>query len=360
MVGSAGAAIVFVVSLAAFGIWVVIYSTFVGHYVLTTLTETSAGSDVVEYPGGTWLDWWWKPILCLWVFSVWCVPISLLCLPLASAGFWPYFVTFAILFSAIYPLSLSSILFRQSWLSLLDATVVWRTLRHLVKFLYVLVVTLSLIALCVALLFVSATQSWAWLALFTVLTPLTMLLWARHWGRLAWLTLNHKPTNRKSKVRRKMREQAVEAEAAPPEIDVEEVIETPPPMPATAIVPAAVEVEEDEWATDKAPYATVGFEAEVNTAIPSVTPGPAVPFSIVAYYDKRAENEANEKAEREREIRIAPPARRKPPSFRTAMFVGIWSFPFQRRAIVAWINLALLTLIGVCLLAMLGVFRPPV
>ncbi len=363
MIGSAGGAIVFVVSLAGLAIWSVAYCTFVGHYVLTTLTDTSAGANDVEFPVESWIAWWWKPVLCLWVLSAWCVPISILCLPLASYGFFPYTVAFGILLGAIYPLSLASVLYQQNWLMLFDALVVWRMLRHLRAFLYVLTVTSMLIATCATLLVLTAQGSWIWLFMFTLMFPMTFLMWARHWGRLSWLALNPVPSRRKRKRRKKDHDLGESVEDEAPEMDVEEVTESlgevaPPPvdaMPNTLTV-----VEEDEWATDKAPYGMVDFEPEPIADEKEPLPIQKPLLSMVKYYDERANREATEAAEREDTARTMPSTRRQPPSFREAMFVGMWSFLLQRGAFRAWLNLAFMTVAGVLLLTLMGLFRPPV
>ncbi len=201
--------------------------------------------------------------------------------------------------------------------------------------------------LFVSLLLVAAQRNWLSLVMFSMMLPMALLMWARYWGRLAWVTLNHTPPRRKRKKRRKPR--ADQSADAMMEIDVEVVTDEPPAPNETAFA------EEDEWSKDKAPYA---MEPEINT--PESTPGQPAVSSVTSYYEERAAREAKEREVEAAKLGIGVSGGRIEPSFREAMFVGMWSFLFQRGALRAWANMALMTFAGIFVLALLGIFRPPV
>src|SRR6266852_1047444 len=76
-----------VILLVVFGvglmIWSLIYFPFVAHYFLCTIIDSTSGNDEVHYPSESFIDWWWKPILCGWVLSFCVLSGAILMSPLA-------------------------------------------------------------------------------------------------------------------------------------------------------------------------------------------------------------------------------------------------------------------------------------
>ena len=73
----------------------------------------------------------------------------------------------------------------------------WRMLRHFLAFGYVHLITLAAFAACSVLLLRATTHSilWALPAAFAI--PTAIMLYARMWGRFAWLSLNFLPRRHK-------------------------------------------------------------------------------------------------------------------------------------------------------------------
>jgi hypothetical protein len=129
--GGAGLIIIFVAAFAGFAIWTMIYLTIAAHYFLTTIVDSSAGNDEVEFTGDVGVvEWWWKPFLCLWVLGIWIVPVSAILLPVVAHSAQVYAICWIGLLWLIFPVSLMSALYTQSWLFLLHPVMLWRMLRH--------------------------------------------------------------------------------------------------------------------------------------------------------------------------------------------------------------------------------------
>jgi hypothetical protein len=299
----AGVIIIFVVSLTGCTIWTMIYLTVAAHYFLTTIIDSSAGIDEIDFRGDAGvIDWWWKPILCLWVLGIWIVPISALLLPFLARFPEAYAICWTGLIWLIFPVSLMSALYNQNWLYLLHPIMLWRMLRHYLAFAYVHLMTLGAFAACGGLLALAMTHSFLWAGLAAFAIPTTILFYARHWGRFAWLSLNFLPRKPKSPYMEKtMPRPSKPTEEEPPEMQVEEVAPAedgvraglPPAYPgaiqasnpdsSTSVTadPAPAPQPFDEWAADNAPYVIEGnasqptFQESMDPPPTAAQPAPA-------------------------------------------------------------------------------------
>ena len=247
----AGLVILFVVSLAGWSIWTAIYVLFAGHYFLTVVTDSSAGADEVQFPSEGVLDWWWKPLFCLWILSTWIIPTAILSGPLLVVSPIAFGIGFALLLLLVYPMSLVSALYSGNWFFLMHPQVVWRLVKHFRAFVYVHAITLVLLSTAALLIAAAFGRSLLWALPAALAIPTTLLLYARHWGRFAWLALNFEANPQRKKKR--AAEPTPNGQAEAPEMDVQEIDPDAdaiaaglPPLFPTAIqpselVPAAVE-----------------------------------------------------------------------------------------------------------------------
>jgi hypothetical protein len=422
MVAGGLTAIFFICTLVCWTIWSLIYALYASHYFLTTLTDSSAGQEEVYYPREGLTDWWWKPILCGWVLLVWLVPATLLLSPLLALSPLAFLIVWSLFLWFAFPMSLASVLYGQNWLVFLHRGVIGRMLHHRGAFVYVHLMTFAMCAGCLYLV-ARGMSDFTYLIPAVVLVPAAQLLYARHWGRFAWLSLNFlprqtkKPRSSNAEKKRALRTfdeaavptpvaiadtpaeeveaaaadaireglppnpaGAIKSSAAPtPRPAVEEYDEwtdfkpyavidddqapfqeaaAPPPPPAVATPPAApaiVEDVEDEWATDKKPYAYT----EPAPAVAQETKSDAdKPLVMSKYYDERAKQEAEEKRRREEEKRTMPARSKKTPTFQAALLVGVWKFMFYPNTLMAWAALAVFTAVEFLLMYVLVMFAP--
>lgn len=431
MIGNAIGAIFFLCTLVLFIVSSLAYALVASHYFLTTLTDSSSGRDEVYFPREGITDWWWKPVLCGWVFVAWLIPATLLLLPIAALAPLVYIIVWSLVLWFAYPLSLASSLYAQSWLVLVHRGVIGRMLHHVGAFIYVQLATFAITAGSIYLILRGADDI-AWLIPAVLLVPLGQLLYARHWGRFAWLSLNFLPRHAikkrgpgqaESGLPREFPEEEECADSPPPELTAEHSAEEveaaaaeafreglpagagggvkPAPMPrvepppkepydewndrepytvigdaeeafaekATAPKPAqpgapppkpaVVEEEEDEWATDKKPYAMTEPAPETGPDCEQTTENDAdKPLVMSKYYAERRRKEAEEQRRREEEMRKMPPRSKKTPTFASALLGGVWAFLFYPSTLLAWGNLAVFTLVEFLLLYVLVMFAP--
>jgi hypothetical protein len=296
----AGFVIIFVVAFAGCAIWTMIYLTVAAHYFLTTIVESSAGIDEVEFTGDVGvIEWWWKPFLCLWVLGTWIVPISVLLLPVLAHSPQAYAICWTGLLWLIFPVSLMSALYTQSWFFLLHPVMLWRMLRHFLALAYVHLMTLGAFAACVALVVLAMTHSFLWAGLAAFAIPTAILFYARHWGRFAWLSLNFLPRKKKTTspyMEQPMPEPRTLEEEDAPQRQVQEVhpaeegvraglpaaypgaIQASNPVSSTSVTadpaPAPAPQPYDEWSVDNAPYVIEG-DATQPSLQESMSPPPA-------------------------------------------------------------------------------------
>jgi hypothetical protein len=189
----AGSVIIFVCLVAAFGIWSPIFVTFVSHYFLTTLIDSSSDSDEVHYPREGIFEWWWKPLLCAWVFVFWAFVASVVLAPVAVWSPLTYLILWTLVLWLAYPMSLASVLYSQHWLIFVHRGVCGRMLQHFGAFVYVHAITFGLCLVSVWLFVDGLTKSIIWAVPAVIIGAAAILLYARHWGRFAWLSLNFLP-----------------------------------------------------------------------------------------------------------------------------------------------------------------------
>jgi len=390
----AGFVILFVVSMVGCGIWSMIFLTFAAHYFLTTVTESGVGIDEIEFPSEGVADWWWKPFFCLWILSIWVVPITVVVGPLLAASPLAFVIGLALFLLTIYPLSMLSALYSQSWFSFMHPELVWRMVRRYGAFTYVQLISFVSIAVCVGLVFGTFGHSFLWALPASFVLPTALLLYARHWGRYSWLALNCRPPGAKNPKKKRPKAPVVTGEAVPaeddtPEMDVQEIdpdaeaisAGLPPAFP-TAIhagVPATTDgivlgmpsatatvsdEEEDEWATDKKPYGLIEEPVKPvpQESVPAYYREPKseadVPLVLSEYYDERARKEKEAKAKREAADRRMPVANRKAPTFQEAMFRGVWEFMIYSRTLRIWVNLVVLTAVELLFILLVRQFWP--
>jgi hypothetical protein len=385
--GGAGFVIIFVAAFVGCLVWSMIYLTFASHYFLTTITETSAGHDEIEYPSEGIMDWWWKPFFCLWILSIWVVPLTVVVGPLLAASPLAFVIGLTICLLVMYPLSLMSALYAQSWFVFLHPEFIWRLVRRYGLFGYVQLMSSLSIAVGVGLVAAAFGHTFLWALPASFVLPTALLLYARHWGRYSWVALNFAaPGAKKPKKPRAATTEAIDPWATPeldeeqiPEMEVEEIDPSAeaisaglPPMFPTAVqsgVPATTDgivagmptkstasVEEDEWATNKSPYGLIEEEAKpaVQTSVPAYDREPESdankPLVLSDYYDEKARKEKKERAKRERELRMMRTTTKKPPSFQEAFLRGVWEFMIYSRTLRIWVNLVAMTAVELLLI----------
>jgi hypothetical protein len=420
----AGSVIIFVIALAGCAIWSAIYLTFAAHYFLTTIIDSSGGHDEVHYPSEAVIDWWWKPLFCTWVLGVFIVPVVMVLATFLARQPLAFFICLALALWVLYPIGLLSALYTQNWLLVLHPGIAGRMLRHFGAFAYVHLITLLSASICAAVLFKVFTGSFLWALPAALLVPTTLLFYARNWGRFAWLSLNFLPRKKKDPfASQKASEDCV------PVMDVQEVdphaeairegvptgsghafqsgapVQGSPHIRAGATPwEASPGPEEDEWATDKKPYAIddgglPSFKEQLPAPAPAVSlqtapvppleeeedewapvkkpyqcedpthpapPDPALlakpeidrPVVLTKYYDERAQKENAEAARKAAEMRTMPPRSKKTPTFRSALFFGVWEFMIYGRTLSVWTNLVVLTFVELLLLMVVVQFWP--
>jgi hypothetical protein len=279
-----GGAIIFVCAFVACTICSMLYLVFASHYFLVTVIDSSAGHDEVQYPSESVIDWWWKPLFCLWILAFWVVTLAILLTPLLALGPKAYGICLGLLIWFFYPLGVLSALYTSNWLFFLHPILLWRMLKHYTAFAYVHLVTLLAASAGAGLLLGAFTHSFLWSLAAAVVVPGAILFYARQWGRFAWLSLNFAPRAKKrprteSTQAANKKTTAGNSDEDAPEMAVEEVDEAaegmraglPPAYPhgiqmntpgspagtGAEAAPADGE-EEDEFAPNKKPYKIVG------------------------------------------------------------------------------------------------------
>lgn len=407
-------AIFFVCTLVLWAMWSLIYSIFTAHYVLTTLSDSSAGMDEAQFPSESIFDWWWKPILFGWVFLMLFIPVLLLLAPVAFASTEAYLITCTLILWFLYPLALASALYTQNWLHIFHFGVIGRMFHHFPAMIYTYVITFALFAGTLWIVKLALMQSVLWMIPAVVCVPALFLLYARYWGRFAWLSLNHLPRySVPARIKERPRTEestgwgeeeepetkidapaepsdgireglppgtpyAIQAAAPAAPVDDENDLspyaviqdpsqpsfdEKPEPPPVAVIAPPKAPPppveEEDEWATEKKPYTYV--EPDLP---PEPAPGteskthPNKPITATQYYDDRAKKERKAKRKAEAEKKAMPPLSKKTPTFVAAMITGVWGFLTHNSTLQVWGTMLVLTMIHLFITYMLVMFMP--
>jgi hypothetical protein len=322
-------AIIFVSALAGLAIVAPLWLTYISHCFLTVMTESSSGHPEVHWSDDSILDMWWKPLYCVGMLIVWLSAASLFMGPLFLLSPWVMAIGGGLFLWFAYPVGLLCVMDSNNSLALIHVPLLQRLGRHFPSVLLVGLMTLPLGAAVGGLLSAVMLYSTAWAVPAAVVLPPALFLYARCWGRLAWMLLNMK--------RRRQLEEAPLPEAAGvtvldpwalppkepiPEMDVE--VEEPEP---------AAPEPEDEWAANPAPYEV---PAPGEAGVPPV-------FSHEEYYDNYRKREEERKARAEGR-KPSEKRRRRRATMRNAFGPDFWPFLIAHRTIRAAANLGALTL----------------
>jgi hypothetical protein len=398
MVGGALTAIFFILTLVCWAIWTALLSLFIAHYTLTILSDSSSGHEEVQYPDESFFDWWWKPPLFAWVLLMFLVPSAIILSPLGAFSAEAFSIVWLLVIWCLYPLGLACVLYTGNWLRIVHFSVLGRMFLHLPALAYVYVVTLAVFAGAIWLTVKTFTDSLLWGIPAIICVPMAFLLFARHWGRFAWLSLNHLP--RYARPGRAEKRVALESRPGWPEGEIPKVdevdekkastsepnawgetdpytiladpdapsfeekhapaapVDAPAPVPAA---PLAADEEEDEWSLDKKPYdltEPVSTAPSASSSTHPKKPGLDQPVAVAAYYEERARKEKRRAGKAEEAKRTLPPMSKKTPTFVAALVVGVWGFLAQPGTLSVWGNLIVLMLIEFFLIYMMVMFVP--
>jgi hypothetical protein len=340
MIGERAQAIIGVSALAGLGIVLPVWLAFASHGFLTVLTESSIGQREVSWPNEMVTDWWWKPFYCFGSFAAWLTISLVLSAPVLALNPWVGAVFATVLVWFGYPIGLMCVMDAGNSLAVVHLPLLVRLSKHLGAVLAVGFVTLPLGVITGGLLAGVVLHSLLWALPAAMVLPWAIFLYARCWGRLAWMLLNVKD-------RRRSQEEKPPAEAAQamvqdpwalppeepiPEVDVE--VESPPP-PVDA---------DDEWAENPAPYALGNAEKK-----PAAGEGEL--FSH-AEYEKQYRKREEARAARAEGRTPREKRRRSRATLGNVLGPDCWGFVLEFRTIRAALSLGILTLV---LLIMLGV-----
>lgn len=416
----AGSIIIFVVALVGCVIWSGIFLTFAAHYFLTTIIDSSGGHDEVHYPSEAIVDWWWKPIFCAWILGALVVPVLMVLAPFLARQPAALFICLGLVLWMLYPIGVLSALYSQNWLFFLHPGIVGRMLRHYGAFAYVHLITLISASICAVVLFKVFTGSFLWALPAAFLVPTTLLFYARNWGRFAWLSLNFLPRTKKKRPAVDEDVPLLDVEEIDPHAEsIREGVPTGSGHAFQSGVPtkgsphiragatpwaSSPDPEEDEWATDKKPYGIddaglATFKEQLPGPAPAVSieTGPAAeleeeedewapvkkpykcedptrpappdpmlhakpeadrPTVLTKYYEDQARKEKAEARRKAVEMGTMPPRSKKTPTFRNALFFGVWEFMIYGRTMGVWTNLVALTIVELFFLMMVAQFWP--
>ncbi len=353
-----GAAIMFVLSLAAFAVVTPVFLCYLCHCFLHVLSDSSGGTDLVRWPDEIFTDWWWKPLYCLGMFAIGGSVGGAVLAPFFLDNPNGFLIAFAILLWFVYPLFALSPLAANNILIILYPPLLAKIARHFRAFAVVWLATLPLAAAALVLLGQTFRAGFVWAFPAAIVLAAAVLFYARAWGRLAWLVLNDRKRGKGQREAVPASSSALGVEdpwSAPepeiPELDVE-VLSDEIPTPAP---PPLEEEIEDEWSPHKKPYGVVD-EAQAQRewrrrrrADQPLEEGydttadepPPVPVESEKYKEL-ADREEALKARAEGRL---PYEKTKRPTFRRALGKPLFGFLFYEPTIRAWVNLTGLTLV---------------
>lgn len=344
MVGDAGNAILFIISLlvcvvlSAYGLCVA------AHCFIVTVQGTVAGIDRIRWANELFFDWITQALTLLGIASIWLIPVGLLSRALRATWLVDH-PTLRILIFAVpglwlfFPMGLLSSLSSASRWQFVNAKVLGRMLRLTPQVFAFYVLTGVLVVAMAALGYVALiTPAWYALPVAAVAGAALWLIYARLVGRLGWLIqeLDDRPTASLKKKRtqgkkrpRKSRAVAVNDPWAVPEEEEED--------PGTSEGPGYRVVEVQEKKAPRPAYMDPEPEP-YDVAKEPVSHAPAKERLIL--------NQAQ--VEREIELRTRTPPN-PPPAF--PLFSGVYSYPFYESTRTGWVWLA------VCLFISGGMVR---
>jgi hypothetical protein len=354
---AAGYTILFMSALLGMVILTAVWLLYACHCFLHVLTESSAGNDMIRWPGESFFEWWWKPVVCVGMLLFWAMVGGLTLAPFFVRGPIGFGIFFGVFVWLAFPVGLFSALHAQNWFSIVHLPLLARLGRHFGAFLFVALLTLPLTALAVGALAGVVLQSFAWVLPTAFLIPVAVLFYARAWGRLAWLILNAAETRAKTPARLP-KGVAVDVEDpwAPPK---------PPEVPEMDVEidePPLVDEGEPEWSSRHTPYGIVPEEAARASPAPQAESrrrDEAAPFNepmgpLSNYYAEQEKRDLERRARAEGvPVEELKNAKKRRPTFRRAFGAGLFLFLFYPYTLRAGLNLVILTLVVLGILCML-------
>jgi hypothetical protein len=345
-VGSLGQAMIFLFTLAALGIAGPLWLCYASHCFLVLITESSIGEAEVRWPDETVTDWWWKALYCFGMLAFWATACLTLFSPLLLVSPWLFGVAAGVLVWFAFPIGMLCVMDADSALAIVHLPLIIRLVRHAGAVLLVGITTLPLGVMTVGLLTGAVLHNLAWAIGAAFVLPVTLLLYGRSWGRLAWLVLNVKRRRPPKEAPPREAAEAVahdpwappprqEAPAPPPIETLEPELPAPPP-------PDPID---DEWGMNPAPY-----------GVP-VTQDSVAPFSHDDYYRQYRKREEERKARAEGR---KPGEKRARASLRTAFGRDFWPFLFEHRTQRVALSLGVLTLLVLAMVRILVAMMPGV
>ena len=299
------------------------------------------GDREVRWPDESIVDWWWKPLYCLGLLACWASFGANFLVPLFLINQWLGAVLAAFYLWLVYPIGFLCIMDARNALAVFYVPLIARLGRYLPYTLFVAVVTLPLGVVAGGLLALAILRGVVWAVPAALVVPPVLFLYARFWGRLAWLVLNVRNSARRSgEVAPAPQERgrthdpwAIPQEAPIPEVEVE--VDEPK---------SSVTDGDDEWAEHPASY-QVASAAPASSSPSSGEEtsggGEPQPFSHEKYYADYRKREEARKARAEG--RKPGEKRRRRATFGTAFGADLWPFLNERRTLRAGLQLAVAT-----------------
>jgi hypothetical protein len=336
--------IIFVSAVTGLAIVAPLWLTYSSNCFLTVLTESTVGDREVRWADDNVLDMWWQPLYCLGMLVFWASVGSLFLAPLWLANPWVTIIGGGLFLWYAYPIGLLCVMDSRNSIALIYMPLLARLVRHLSSVLLVGLATLPLGAAVAGLLTLVMLHSTAWAVPAAMLLPLGLFLYARAWGRLAWMVLNVKRRRQREKapLPKGARVTVLDPWALPPEEPIPEMnVEVEEPDPA-----ASSAAEDDEWAANPKPY-------QVPAAPDADAP---LPFSNEEYYKQYRKREEERKARAEG--RKPGQKRRRRATLGSAFGAEFWPFLGELRTLRSAATVAALTL-GLLVLLRIAVLMVP-
>jgi hypothetical protein len=325
-------AIIFMSTLTGIAIAGPLFLAYASHALLVVVTESTVGDPEVRWPEETVADWWWQPIYCVGMLTFWLTGGLVIVGPLALVSPWAFGIVGALFIWYAYPLGMLCVMDAQNSLAVVHLPLILRILRHPMALLVVGVATMPLGAAVVGLLSLTILHSTIWVIPLAFVMPIAVLLYARSWGRLAWMVLNVKRQTPRADDEKPPPEAAhasvldpwaLPAREEPPEMEVE--VEEPPPEPDG----------DDEWAANPRAY---------NVPVHNAAGAEPAPFSHEQYYAGYRKREEARKARAEGRT-PGEKKRRRRATLRNAFGPDFWAFLGDHRTLRVGVGIGLLTLV---------------
>jgi hypothetical protein len=190
MLGGLALAMFLIFSLAGIAIVGSIVFVSAAHRFLVLLEQTAAGGDHITWPDEPYVDHLGKAIHVAWLAVLWLAPGFLLsCLLGPALSGWKRLLLPASVFWFFFPLSLLSSLSAASRLTLLRGDVIRRLLEQPAALAGCYLLGALLLAGGCGLFYLALFGSAVFLPVAALAFPLFSMIYARTWGRMAWLTI---------------------------------------------------------------------------------------------------------------------------------------------------------------------------